>query len=323
VIEVTGLSKSYGSIQALDNVSLRVEEGEVVGLLGPNGAGKTTLMKIMTGYLQPDRGHVVVDGFDVVADTLSVQERIGYLPENAPLYPELSVQAYLRLMADLRQVPRKSQPELLSRAVRATGLEDMLARPISQLSKGYRQRVGLTQSIFHQPKVLILDEPTIGLDPTQIIEVRGLIGELAKNSTVFLSTHILSEVEAICDRAFVLLNGRVRADARMSDLSASSVTVLVLGKDVGDVSRPLTDLDGVVDVTSDMTSDGRRFRISGHQKTDLRDDVYRLARGKGWPVRELRREARTLETVFNELVSTSSNERRKTRAAADQSEAEE
>ena len=307
MIEVTGLSKSYGSIQALDDVSLRVDEGEVVGLLGPNGAGKTTLMKIMTGYLQPDSGSVLVDGFDVVSDTLKVQERIGYLPENAPLYPELSVQAYLKIMADLRRVPRKAQPELISRAVRATGLEDMLARPISQLSKGYRQRVGLTQSIFHQPKVLILDEPTIGLDPTQIIEVRGLIGELAKNSTVFLSTHILSEVEAICDRAFVLLNGRVRADARMADLAASSVTVLVLGKDAGDVTKSLADLEGVLDVASEPTADGRRYRITGEQGTDLRDDVYGLARRSGWPVRELRRETRTLETVFNELVSTSRN----------------
>ena len=307
MIEVTGLSKSYGSIQALDNVSLRVDEGEVVGLLGPNGAGKTTLMKIMTGYMQPDSGSVLVDGFDVVSDTLKVQERIGYLPENAPLYPELSVQAYLKIMADLRRVPRKAQAELISRAVRATGLEDMLARPISQLSKGYRQRVGLTQSIFHQPKVLILDEPTIGLDPTQIIEVRGLIGELAKHSTVFLSTHILSEVEAICDRAFVLLNGRVRADARMADLSASAVTVLVLGKDAGDVTRALAGLDGAADVTSEVTADGRQYRITGQQGTDLREDVYRLARSSGWPVRELRRETRTLETVFNELVSTSGN----------------
>jgi ABC-2 type transport system ATP-binding protein len=250
---------------------------------------------------------VLVDGFDVVSDTLKVQERIGYLPENAPLYPELSVQAYLKIMADLRRVPRKAQPELISRAVRATGLEDMLARPISQLSKGYRQRVGLTQSIFHQPKVLILDEPTIGLDPTQIIEVRGLIRELAKHSTVFLSTHILSEVEAICDRAFVLLNGRVRADARMADLSASAVTVLVLGKDAGDVTRALAGLDGAADVTSEVTADGRQYRITGQQGTDLREDVYRLARSSGWPVRELRRETRTLETVFNELVSTSGN----------------
>ena len=307
MIEVTELSKSYGSIQALDNVSLRVDEGEVVGLLGPNGAGKTTLMKIMTGYLQPDSGRVVVDGFDVVSDTLKVQERIGYLPENAPLYPELSVQAYLKLMADLRQVPRKDQPVLLSRAIRSTGLEDMLARPISQLSKGYRQRVGLTQSIFHQPKVLILDEPTIGLDPTQIIEVRGLIGELAKHSTVFLSTHILSEVEAICDRAFVLLNGRVRADARMSELSASSVTVLVLDKDARDVTEALSGIEEALEVTSDLTGDGQRYRITGLQNTDLREDVYKLARSRNWPVRELRREAKTLENVFNELVSTSAD----------------
>ena len=323
MIEVTGLSKSYGSIQALDNVSLRVDEGEVVGLLGPNGAGKTTLMKIMTGYLQPDNGHVVVDGFDVVSDTLRVQERIGYLPENAPLYPELSVQAYLKIMADLRRVPRKAQPALISRAVRATGLEDMLARPISQLSKGYRQRVGLTQSIFHQPKVLILDEPTIGLDPTQIIEVRGLIGELARHSTVFLSTHILSEVEAICDRAFVLLNGRVRADARMADLSASSVTVLVLGGDAGDAAKALAGLDGAAGVTSETTADGRQYRITGRQGTDLREDVYTLAREKGWPVRELRRETRTLETVFNELVSTSDDGTEEAESASADGEAEE
>ncbi len=305
MIEVTGLSKSYGKVQALDDVSLRVEEGEIVGLLGPNGAGKTTLMKIMAGYLQSDAGQVLVDGFDVVSHTLDVQERIGYLPENAPLYPELSVQAHLRLMADLRQAPRDAQPALISRAVRAAGLEDMLARPIAQLSKGYRQRVGLAQSILHRPKVLILDEPTVGLDPTQIIEVRGLIGGLAKHSTVFLSTHILSEVEAICDRAIVLLNGRVRADARMADLSASSVTTLELDGGAGDVSDALADIDGAVDVTREHTDEGRRYRVSGQDGVDLRPGVYALARNRGWPVRELRRETRTLEAVFNDLVASS------------------
>jgi ABC-2 type transport system ATP-binding protein len=303
VIEVTELSKSYGSIQALDNVSLRVDEGEVVGLLGPNGAGKTTLMKIMTGYLQPDRGHVVVDGLDVVSDTLKVQERIGYLPENAPLYPELSVQAYLKIMADLRQVPRKAQPELISKAVRATGLEDMLARPISQLSKGYRQRVGLTQSIFHRPKVLILDEPTIGLDPTQIIEVRGLIGELAKHSTVFLSTHILSEVEALCDRAVIIMQGRIRADADLETLAAGTAVLLTLSDEVEGARKRLLAIPGVASVERERDRRGIRYRITAGAAVDeLGRSVFDTAAAGGWPVSELRQERRTLETVFDALA---------------------
>ena len=201
MIAVTDLSKGYGRIEVLKSVSFRVATGEVIGLLGPNGAGKTTMMKVLTGYLQQDEGQVTIDGLDVLTDTLEVQKRIGYLPENAPLYPELSAQAYLKMIADMRRVPSSDRPALLSEAVRATGLEDQLTRPIGQLSKGYQQRVGLAQAILHKPKLLILDEPTVGLDPTQIVEVRRLILRLARHSTVMLSTHILSEVEAICDRA--------------------------------------------------------------------------------------------------------------------------
>ena len=274
------------------------------------------MMKILTGYLQPDNGLVMVDGLDVLTDTLEVQKRIGYLPENAPLYPELSVQSYLKMIADLRQLPDEEQPALLSEAVRATDLADHLTRPIGQLSKGYRQRVGLAQAILHQPKLLILDEPTLGLDPTQIVEVRHLIRRLASSSTVFLSTHILSEVEATCDRVIILLNGEVRADARLTDLSATTDAVLVLGPpgpptlggvEVPSVIRDLRALPGVKSVEVTNIPDGRQYRIRGTDSGDLRPAIYDLAREKNWPLRELRRDVRTLETVFNELATAASN----------------
>jgi ABC-2 type transport system ATP-binding protein len=308
MIDVTHLSKSYGPIQALKDVTFHVDAGEVIGLLGPNGAGKTTMMKILTGYLQPDSGQAIVDGLDVLTDTLDVQKRIGYLPENAPLYAEMSVQAYLQMIADLRQLPVDDQIAYISTAVRATSLEDHLTRPIAQLSKGYRQRVGVAQAILHKPKLLILDEPTVGLDPTQIVEVRELIRRLAHRSTVLLSTHILSEVEATCDRVIILLNGEVRADARLSDLSATADVVLVLAEDMPDVTEDLLDIPGVQTVREVHTSDGRAYRIKGSDGADLRPAVYELVREKGWPLRELRRDVRTLETVFNELATAAGDD---------------
>lgn len=303
MIEVTNLSKSYGSTQALRRVSFHVESGEIIGLLGPNGAGKTTMMRVLTGYLQPDEGHVTVDGLDVLTETLEVQKRIGYLPENAPLYPELSVQAYLKMMADLRQIPAAEQPARLSEAVRATALTDHLTRPIGELSKGYRQRVGLAQAILHQPKLLICDEPTASLDPTQIVEVRRLIRRLASHSTVILSTHILSEVEATCDRVIILLNGEVKADARLADLAATTDAVLVLAEGAPDATHDLKALTGVETVEAYPTPDGQEYRVRGAEGVDLRSAIYELAHTKNWPLRELRRDVRTLETVFNELTT--------------------
>jgi ABC-2 type transport system ATP-binding protein len=313
VIDVTDLSKFYGSVQALKDVSFHVHDGEIIGLLGPNGAGKTTMMKILTGYLQPTSGTAVVDGLDVLTHSLEVQERIGYLPENAPLYPELSVQAYLRMIADLRQIPEAQQPALLSEAVRSAGLEDHLTRPIGQLSKGYRQRVGLAQAIMHRPKLLILDEPTIGLDPTQIVEVRHLIRRLANDSTVLLSTHILSEVEAICDRVIILLNGEVRADARLADLEATTDVVLTLEEGAPDVTADLQAVDGVGAVERATTPDGLTYRVQAADPgkggaDDLRPALYALAREGDWALKELRRDVRTLEAVFNELATAAGGE---------------
>jgi ABC-2 type transport system ATP-binding protein len=303
MIDVKDVSKSYGAIQALNNVSFHVDAGEIIGLLGPNGAGKTTTMKILTGYLMPDDGDVTVDGLDVLANTLEVRRRIGYLPESAPLYPEMTVQGYLRWIADLRGISVEEQRDHIAQAVRATGLEDHLTRPIGQLSKGYRQRVGIAQAILHKPSLLVLDEPTIGLDPTQIVEVRRLIRRLAKKSTVLLSTHILSEVEAVCGRVIILLNGRVRADSRLEDLATTVNVVLVLDAGTPGVVAELKALDDVRSVETVVTPDGDAYRICGANGADLRPEIYKLARDREWPLRELRRDVRTLETVFNELAT--------------------
>jgi ABC-2 type transport system ATP-binding protein len=306
MIDVRGVSKAYGPVQALRDVSFHVAAGEIIGLLGPNGAGKTTMMKILTGYLQPDEGTATIDGLDVLTDALSVQKRIGYLPENAPLYPEMSVQAYLSMIAELRQVPRAEQAACLVDAVRAAGLADHVTRPIGQLSKGYRQRVGVAQAILHRPKLLILDEPTVGLDPTQIVEVRELVRRLSEQSTVLLSTHILSEVEATCDRVIILLNGQVRADASLADLSATPDVIVVLAPGAPPAADALAALPGVGAVERSETADGVAYRVRGGNGRDLRADVYALARDAGWPLRELRRDVRTLESVFNELATAAS-----------------
>ncbi len=305
MIDVVNLSKSYGPIEALKGVSFQIKAGEIVGLLGPNGAGKTTIIKILTGYLQPDSGQAVVDGLDVLTHTREVQARLGYLPENAPLYPELSVQAYLKLVADLRNIPPEQQLPLISEAVYATGLAEHLTRPIGQLSKGFRQRVGLAQAILHKPQLLILDEPTVGLDPTQIIEIRRLIKRLAAHSTILFSTHILSEVEALCDRAIILMNGQVRADSRLAELAATANAILVLGQHVNGVNRALRGVQGVRGVETMRTPDGfPAFRVLGEDKVDLCPQIYDLVRGQDWPLRELRRDVRTLESVFNQLATT-------------------
>ncbi|MGD9028851.1 MAG: ABC transporter ATP-binding protein, partial [Anaerolineae bacterium] len=230
MIDVKQVTKSYGPIEALRGVSFSIAPGEIVGLLGPNGAGKTTTIKILTGSLQPDDGMVTVNELDVLEHTREVQAQIGYLPETAPLYRELTVQDYLRMMAELRDIPEEEQRARISEAVYATGLAEHLTRPIGELSKGFRQRVGLAQAIVHKPRLLILDEPTIGLDPTQVVEVRRLIRRLSERSTVLLSTHILSEVEVLCDRVIILINGLIRADAKLSELASTSDAILVLNE---------------------------------------------------------------------------------------------
>ena len=306
MIFVSKVSKSYGNIQALNDVSLTIQKGEIVGILGPNGAGKTTLIKIITGYLQPDSGSVMVEDQDILNNTEIIQKRIGYLPENAPLYPELMVQEYLQMMCDLRQIPPEEQLAAISTAVNSVKIEEVLTRKIGQLSKGMRQRVGLAQAIIHKPEILILDEPTVGLDPTQIVEIRQLIKRISKHSTVLFSTHILSEVEAICDRVVIIMNGKIKTDSSLSEISNTNNAILVLEKEVSNVMQDLKKIAGVTGVTlQSKPGELGVYYIEGKSKSDLTPQIYRLAAEKQWPVRELKRDVRTLENVFTELAIAS------------------
>lgn len=303
MIHVQNISKSYGDIAALRGLSFDIQPGEIVGLLGPNGAGKSTAIKIITGFLHPDEGAVEIDGLDVLNQLRAVQAKIGYLSENTPLYPELSVQGYLQLVARLRGLPQAELPRLLSAAVYGTGLQDYLARPIASLSKGLRQRVGLAQAILHEPRFLILDEPTVGLDPMQIVEIRALIKSLAQQSTILFSSHILSEVESICDRVIILINGELRADQSLRALSQSNDATLVLQSEPGGVAEALGSLDGIARVQSTQSVDGYpAWRISG--SSEFTPAIFELAQRHNWALRELRRDAVTLESFFNQLATT-------------------
>ena len=308
-IETKGLSKSYGAVRALRDVSISVRKGEVIGLLGPNGAGKTTLMKILTGYLQPDEGEATVGGIDVVEDPIAVQARIGYLPENAPVYGEMAVQEYLDMMATLRGVSESQKRRLLSWAVYATGLKEYLTRSISKLSKGYRQRVGIAQAIVHQPELLILDEPTSGLDPNQIVEIRDLIRRLSEHSTVMLSTHILSEVEMTCERALIITRGQLREDSKISELQSANAAVVAIEESAVDVRDALSGIPGV-DGVERKDSDGkfRRWRVTSSSEDALCPAIFDVVRDKDWRIGELRSDARTLEAVFRELADRPGDE---------------
>jgi ABC-2 type transport system ATP-binding protein len=302
VIQIKDLYKSYGDVKALQGVSFEVAPGEIVGLLGPNGAGKTTIIKTLTGFLQPDSGTVSVDGLDILSHTREIQAQIGYLPESAPLYPELNVQTYLQMMANLRNIPEDEQVADISEAVYAVGLENYLTRPIGQLSKGYRQRVGLAQAILHKPGLLILDEPTVGLDPTQIVEIRHLIKRLSEHSTVLFSTHILPEVEAICDRVVIIMNGVIKADSRLEDLAVTQHIVLMLDSKPKGITERIKTLDKVGQVELVSESPHVVYHIENAGNPHLSNQLFQLAAKESWPVSELRHEVRNLESVFNELA---------------------
>jgi len=306
MIELRNLEKTYGETHALKGVSFSISKGEIVGLLGPNGAGKTTAMKIVVGYLLPTAGSATVAGLDVVSHPLEVQRKIGYLAENAPLYLDMVAQEYLEFMADMRGLDAVTRRRRLARVVEECGIGHVLTRPIGQLSKGYRQRVGLAAAILHDPEILILDEPTTGLDPNQIVEVRQLIRRMGKTKTVVLSTHILPEVEATCDRVVILIDGHVRADGALAEITRSRVQVAVLStRDPAQVREELGHLEGVVSADSSDRGDGfHAFRMHLAGDHEIGEAVADLARARGWRMRELKRDDRSLEQVFRELTES-------------------
>lgn len=305
MIEVQNLSKFYGSFCAVNGVSFSVKEGEIVGFLGPNGAGKTTTIRVLTCFHPATSGTATVAGFDVFKDSLAVRANIGYLPESVPLYPEMRAKEYLRFRGKLRGLSGATIGASIDRVATRCWIKDVLHKPIGTLSKGYRQRVGLADALLHNPKVLVLDEPTVGLDPTQIRETRNLIRELAQDHTVILSSHILPEVEATCQRIVIINKGRIVASGTTGELREriagdSRVIAEIKGAEA-DITAGLRQISGVSDVQSTASNGWVRTLVAS--RSDPREDIFRVAASKGWPVRELRRETGTLEEFFVKIIA--------------------
>jgi len=303
MIQVEGLTKRFVTRNVVDRVSFFVPEGEVLGFLGPNGAGKTTTMRMITGILPATAGTVRVAGIDLDRDPLGVRSQIGYLPENVALYPEMRVAEYLRYRAALEGVPRAEVKKRLAEVSERCMVGEVLRQLIGTLSKGYRQRVGLAAALIHRPRVLILDEPTVGLDPRQIVKIRELIVELGRDHTVILSTHILPEVEQVCRRVLIIDDGRLVADGTPDELRGAATGTAELQVELeapqADAQVALAALPGVAKVSSQGNG---RFRISQDGANDLRREVFRLAVEKGWTLLELRQTTPSLEDVFLRLT---------------------
>jgi len=310
VIEVEGLTRKYGDLVAVDDVSFSIGKGEVVGLLGHNGAGKTTIMRMLTGYIEPTAGSVVIDGMAVSEERLSIQRRLGYLSENAPLYPDMSVVRYLEYVADLRGVAPAERPAALRRALERTWLADRALDPVGTLSKGYKQRLGVAQAIVHEPEILILDEPTNGLDPAQIFQMRSLVSDLSENATIIVSTHILQEVEAVCERVIIMVQGRIAVDARLSELQQSNRLVVGLANPSDDAAGRLGEIPGVAEVLPAEGPRGETYALELEAATDeVAPGVARAAVEGGWQLYRLSEQARTLESVFREVSERGSHGR--------------
>jgi ABC-2 type transport system ATP-binding protein len=295
-IEVNNISKNYGAQKALDNISFSSNKGEIVGFLGPNGAGKSTLMKILTTYIHADEGTAVVNGHDVNSQQKAVQLAIGYLPEHNPLYLDLYVREYLAFNADVYKVAKSRIEEV----IQLTGLSTESHKKISQLSKGYRQRVGLANALLHNPDVLILDEPTTGLDPNQLIEIRNVIKNVGKDKTVFLSTHIMQEVEAICDRVIIINNGKIVADKKLDNLiSEDKEQVIEVVFDYKIEEQAITKIENLTSYknTHDMT-----WELTFTTDKDMRPAVFDFATANGLKTLQLNQKNKNLEAVFREIT---------------------
>jgi ABC-2 type transport system ATP-binding protein len=307
LLTLQGISKNFGGIMAVDDASFTVDRGQVVGFLGPNGAGKSTTMRMINQYIEPDSGSIEFDGLPLAEAGLEAKRRIGYLPENNPLYPDMLVSEYLGFMADLRLLHGREQEEAIDQAVTATGLEVNFYRPVGELSKGYRQRVGLAQAILSQPDLLILDEPTEGLDPNQRLEIRHLIEGLGQERTVMLSTHVLSEVQHTCSRLLIINDGRIVADGQVDDLVARVSGAVEITVEVGGtgVAAALGRLTGVHEVgeTHDNGNGRVSLSLTVDAAADVRPMIFELAKAEGWTLYELHQQTRSLESLFQELTS--------------------
>ena len=307
MIQVQNLTKRYGNLVAIDNVSFRVGQGEILGFLGPNGAGKTTTMRIISGYMPPTDGTVRVGDFDVLEDPIKAKRQIGYLPENPPLYNDMTVQGYLDFVADIKNVSGKNKKAKIDLAMERCGITDVRKRLIGNLSKGYRQRVGIAQAIVHDPAVLVLDEPTIGLDPKQIIEIRYLIKSLAGDRTVILSTHLLPEVTMTCTRVVIINEGKIVLEESLETLSqrANGAQMLFLKLNYNDKSNDVNEKILSLPTVSEVKESAYgEFIIQTKGGADIREELVKMVVKNGWGLLELRPLMHALEEVFLRVIST-------------------
>jgi len=305
MINVQNLVKHYGEVKAVDGISFTIRKGEVTGLLGPNGAGKTTTLRILTCYLQPTSGMVSIDDYLVDENPIDIKKRIGYLPESAPLYPDMMVYDFLQFIADIREI---NDAERITDVAIQCGITEVMHKNINELSKGYKQRVGLAQAILHDPEILILDEPTNGLDPNQIIEIRDLIKELGREKTVILSTHILQEVEATCNRVIIIDKGAIVADDLTSELKSAKgkdirINILAGGASFDQLKTSLCAIPGINNVNHiHDEGDLCHVQVITGSDIDLRPAIFNCIKDNGWVLYEMNREYRSLEHVFRELT---------------------
>jgi len=307
MIRVSKLTKRYGSFLAVNDISFEVERGGVVGFLGPNGAGKTTTIRILACYMPASSGSATIAGFDCFGQSMEVRRRVGYLPESTPLYPEMRVREYLNYRGKLRGMSRDERQAAIRRVADRCWLGEFIDRPIGHLSKGMRQRVGLADAIMHDPEVLILDEPTIGLDPNQIRETRGLIRDLGERHTVLLCSHILPEVEQVCNLAIIIASGQVVATGSPQDLrnrfGSQGRVVAELRGPQSEVETGARSLTGVRKVECSSNNGWVRLSIDAPPEVDVREDLFKMTTAKGWALRELRREGATLEDFFVKVTA--------------------
>lgn len=307
MITLQNLVKSFGDVQAVRDISFEIPAGQVVGFLGPNGAGKSTTMRMITGFLKPTSGRILVDGIDVEKSPVEARQHIGYLPESAALYMDMIVVDYLMFMGRMKGMDKKFMRTRLEAVVSQCQLQSVIKRPIGDLSKGFRQRVGLAQALLNDPKVLILDEPTVGLDPNQIVEIRELIKTIGQSKTVMLSSHILPEVSATCQRVIIINQGKVVAQGSPDELmqkSSAKVTYRVVVRgDIQDVQQKLSQLPEFINVQVEASNDNvHALSLNCNSTKNLGEDIFRMAVNEGWSLSELVREQQTLENVFKDLT---------------------
>ncbi len=310
MITVRNLTKRYGPVPAIADISFDIateQTGNIIGFLGPNGAGKSTTIRILTCFQPATSGSAVVAGFDVFRESVKVRRQIGYLPENAPLYPEMRVREYLNFRGKLHRMSPVDRTKAIDRVTERCWLGEFVDRPIGQLSKGMRQRVGLADALLHDPKVVFLDEPTIGLDPNQIRETRKLIRELGEQHIIFLSSHILHEVEQICTHTIIIAGGRVLAQGSPGELqeqiSAGSKLIAEIKGPTGEIESAIRKIDGVGSVQTDSLGEWQRLSIDANGRADIREAVFNLISKKGWSLREMRREVASLEDFFIKITA--------------------